>query len=118
MKDYIFSNVKDQLLNHLNDKEPSPAGNHARPVPHLTLKNGVIISVQASTNHFCHPIINYGVWKSVEVYLNKGMVSQELLKYQNGDGDFPVMGFVPIDLVVAEIIVSGGIKEENNDENN
>ena len=45
-------------------------------------------------------------------------VSQELLKYQEEDGAFRVMGFVPIDLIVAEIIVSGGIKEENSNENN
>jgi hypothetical protein len=119
MKNYIFSNVKDQLLNHLNNKKPgSIDDNYTRPVPHITLNNGVIISVQASTTHYCHPKINYGVWDSVEVYLDRGMVSQELLKYQEGDGIMLVMGFVPIDLVVAEIIVSGGIKEENNDENN
>ena len=109
MKDFIFSNVKDQLLNHLNDKASE---RKTRPVKALELNNGVTLSVQASSTHYCYPKIDYGIWDSVEAYLSKGTVSQELLKYQEEVGDFPVMGFVPIDLIVAEIIVSGGIKDE------
>tara|TARA_R100001530_G_scaffold130316_1_gene101167 strand:+ start:372 stop:719 length:348 start_codon:yes stop_codon:yes gene_type:complete len=115
MKDFIFSNIKDQLLNHLNDKASE---RKTRPVKALELNNGVTLSVQASSTHYCYPKIDYGIWDSVEACLLEGTVSQELLKYQEEDGVFRVMGFVPIDLIVAEIIVSGGIKEENSNENN
>ena len=115
MKNHIYSEVKYQLLNHLNDKASE---RKTRPVKALELNNGVTLSVQASTTHYCYPKINYGTWHSVEACLLEGTVSQELLKYQEEEGDFPVMGYVPIDLIVAEIIVSGGIKEENSNENN
>ena len=49
MKDFIFSNVKDQLLNHLNDKASE---RKTRPVKALELNNGVTLSVQASTTHY------------------------------------------------------------------
>ena len=114
MKDFIFSNIKDQLLNHLNDKQGTKLGNewHTPPVKALELNNGVVLSVQASKTHYCYPKIEYGIWDSVEARLIIGTVSQELLKYQEEDIDFPVMGYVPIDLIVAEIIVSGGIKPQ------
>ena len=114
MKDFIFSDVKNQLLNHLNDKKSTLMGEqwHKLPVKALELNNGVTLSVQASKTHYCYPKIDYGIWDSVEAYLSKGTVSQELLKYQEEGQDFPVIGFVPIDLIVAEIIVSGGIKDE------
>ena len=115
MKDFIFSDVKDQLLNHLNAKDSE---RKTRPVKALKLNNGVTLSVQASSTHYCYPKINYGTWHSVEACLLEGTVSQELLKYQEEEGDFPVMGYVPIDLIIAEIIVSGGIKEEKSNENN
>ena len=121
MKDYIYSDVKHQLLNHLNNKKPDPDHDYVPPVTAITLGNGVVMSVQASKTHYCHPRINYGIWRSVEVYIdpkyNKD-VSNELLRYSEEHGDDPVMGYVPIDLVVAVIITSGGIDEikmENDD---
>ena len=128
MKDHIHSEVKDQLLNHLNDKKPDPDHDYVPPVTAITLGNGVVMSVQASKNHYCHPRINYGIWDSVEVYIDPKYykdvpdeplkynkyykdVLDELLKYNEEHGDDPVMGYVPIDLVVAVIITSGGIDE-------
>tara|TARA_R100001244_G_C5137030_1_gene127087 strand:- start:310 stop:639 length:330 start_codon:yes stop_codon:yes gene_type:complete len=109
MKDFIFSDVKDQLLNHLNGVGISSYKNK-RLVKALKLNNGVVLSVQASESHYCYPKINYGIWSSVEVHVVKGIVSEELLKYNDDvNSDFPVMGYVPIDLVVAVIITSGGI---------
>ena len=114
MKDYIYSDVKHQLLNHLNNKKPNPDHNYVPPVTAITLGNGVVMSVQASKNHYCYPRINYGIWRSVEVYIDPKYykdISGELLKYNEEHGDDPVMGYVPIDLVVAVIITSGGIDE-------
>ena len=121
MKDHIHSEVKDQLLNHLNDKKSDPDYDYIPPVPPITLSNGVVMSVQASKTHYCHPRIDYGIWDSVEVYIDPKYykdVPDELLKYNEEHGDDPVMGYVPIDLVVAVIITSGGIDEtkmENDD---
>ena len=56
MKDFIFSDVKDQLLNHLNAKDSE---RKTRPVKALKLNNGVTLSVQASSTHYCYPKINY-----------------------------------------------------------
>jgi len=118
MKDFIFSDVKYQLLNHLNSKKAESLGKFVAPI---ILENDVIISVQASEAHYCYPKINYGIWDSVEVYIDPKYykdVPDELLKYNEEHGDDPVMGYVPIDLVVAVIITSGGIDEtkmENDD---
>jgi hypothetical protein len=113
MKDFIFSDIKHQLLNHLNNKKPDPDHNYIPPVTAITLGNGVVMSVQASETHYCYPRINYGIWSSVEIYIDSKYykkICDELLKYNEKEGDCKVMGYVPIDLVVAIIITSGGIK--------
>ena len=120
MKNHICSEVKYQLLNHLNDKKPDPDSDYIPPVPPITLVNGVVMSVQASKTHYCYPKINYGIWDCVEVYIDPKHyenVCDELLKYNETASE---MGYVPIDLVVAVIITSGGIKdeEEKSNENN
>ena len=86
----------------------------------ITLQNNILVSIQASETHYCSPKINYGVWNSVELCIDSKYykdVPHGLLKY-NEEGECPVMGYVPIDLVVAFIIISGGIislTEENED---
>ena len=108
MKDFIFSDVKYRLLNHLNSKKAETLGKFVAPI---VLENDVVISVQASETHYCYPKMNYGIWDSVEVYISPKYyrdVCSELLKYL--EKEEKTMGFVPIDLVVSYIITSGGIK--------
>jgi len=107
MKDFIFSDIKYQLLNHLNSKKAESLGKFVAPI---ILENDVIISVQASEAHYCYPKINYGIWDSVEVYISPKYykdICSELLKSLEPYWFTP---FVPIDLVVSYIITSGGIK--------
>ena len=44
-------------------------------------------------------------------------IAHELLKYNQQEVECPVMGYVPIDLVVAFIIISGGIIDLGKKEN-
>lgn len=115
-----FIITKYDLYQHLNDKKPYKNSEFFPPVSAITLQNNILVSIQASETHYCSPKINYGVWDSVELCIDSKYykdVPHGLLKY-NEEGECPVMGYVPIDLVVAFIIISGGIislTEENED---
>jgi len=103
--DYIFDDVKDDLLNHLNLE--------ATVVSEIDLNNGVSLSVQASSTHYCQPKINHGVWQTVELRISsdyKSKIPKSLLNYKEGDwhGDYIILAYVPISLVVSFIIISGG----------
>lgn len=116
-----FIITKYDLYQHLNNKKPDKNSKYIPPVPAITLQNNILVSIQASETHYCSPKINYGVWNSVELCIDSKYykdVPHELLKYNQQEVECPVMGYVPIDLVVAFIIISGGIislTEENED---
>ena len=103
--DYIFEDVKDDLLNHLNIE--------ATVVSEIELNNGVSLSVQASSTHYCQPKINHGVWQMVELRISstyRYKIPKSLLNYKEGNwhGGYIILAYVPISLVVSFIIISGG----------
>jgi len=102
------------LLKHLNDKTRLDLNEHGvvgwrKTVPVLLLKNGTEISVQASSMHSCNPRINFGMWTEVEARINMSneKIPKALRKFEcNYDG---IMNYVPIDMIISFIIMSGGI---------
>lgn len=80
-------------------------------VPQIKCADGFVMSVQASSGHYCVPRNSIGPWAQVEVgYPSKRVV--DFMPYMDGGkGTKPtetVYGYVPIELVVKAIARHGG----------
>jgi hypothetical protein len=76
--------------------------------PRLVLTDRLVISVQASTMHYCIPRSNHGPYTHVEVGVMKGGVPKVLKRYgYPGQG---VIGFVPVSVVNYLLKKHGGVK--------
>lgn len=73
---------------------------------HVTLKNGMVLSIQASENHYCSPKNNFGPYTHVEVMGNLHAVFEE------HHDCWDVFARVPVDLLEEFIEKNGGIDEE------
>ena len=79
----------------------------------ITCTDGYTISIQASQGAYCQPRENYGPWYMVECGFPNRNPSQSLMEYAE-DKDNPrdtVYGYVPVEVVVAEIEKHGGIAQ-------
>lgn len=81
----------------------------ARPI---ICKDGLKMSVQASSSHYCSPRNNHGPWSEVEVGFPSKRV-EELMPYAENSDDpcGTVYGYVPVEIVEHVIDIHGGIDE-------
>lgn len=88
---------------------------YTRPLRRILLKNGVQLSVQASSTHYCSPRNDVGPWVEVEVgVFNKrspirsfGRVERQG-KWRDPSGWW-LYAYVPLNVVEAYIQKAGGI---------
>jgi hypothetical protein len=78
----------------------------------ITLMDGISLSIQASSGHYSTPRDNEGPYTKVEVGFVQDIDGDMI--YPEGwsewqDGDCPVWGFVPVEIVNAFILKHGGI---------
>ena len=89
------------------------AGNLSHEVmPPLICRDGLKLSVQASSYHYCEPRNHAGPWNSMEVGF-PSMPIPELRKWRddlgNDDSDNDcVFGYVPVDKILETIEKHGG----------
>lgn len=118
--DYYKILGKNTLVKYTFDEIVSGVGNvHAYPgeagitiakplADNILLKNGhVLVSVQASSKHYCSPRGNYGPYDTVEVYLTNRKYSRALGEYRTPN-DPQLHGYVPVHLVRKFIESYGG----------
>lgn len=75
------------------------------PVPHITCRDGTVLSVQASEYSYCYPRNNTGPWVKVEV-----MVCSKKTKpihFVVDPDDSNIGGYIPIECVAKEILTRG-----------
>ena len=99
------SSAVDIIAMHLNDylmksKREFLYG----PVPHITCRDGTVISVQAGGFHYCRPKSIKGPWTHVEVMM---MSSTTPVHFDYPECD--VAGYVPIESVAREILSRGNM---------
>jgi hypothetical protein len=94
-----------------------------RPLrPSMVLKDGTVLSVQASETHYCEPRENDGPYTAVEIGFPKQSISEgsvmikqvlidELMPFAepSGDGYSGVFGWVPVEVLEQVITGRGGI---------
>ena len=78
----------------------------------ITCADGVTLSVQASSHHYCSPRNNEGSWNEVEVGFPSVLVP-EWLEYRDGPREDTdnVFGYVPVELVREFINAHGGERQ-------
>lgn len=74
-------------------------------IPQMVCKDGFKFSVQASWGHYCTPRNSVGEYTHVEVGY-PSQVEEALLGYS--DGENPIFGYVPIEVVEKIIVKHGG----------
>lgn len=80
-------------------------------MPKLYLKDGVSVSVQASTLHYCSPKNNTGPYTHVELgYIEGCEIPAAFMEY--GEPDSSIFAFVPMYLIEFFIAAHGGIDAE------
>jgi len=72
------------------------------PVPHITCRDGTVISVQAGGFHYCRPKSIKGPWTHVEV-----MMDTDPIHFESDDGG--IAAHVPIEAVAREILSRGNM---------
>jgi len=78
------------------------------PVPHITCRDGTVLSVQSSEFAYCSPRNNAGPWKTVEVmFCSK---NDEPIYFTIDPGDFNIGGYIPIEDVAKEILARGNAR--------
>jgi hypothetical protein len=105
MNDSIISIITQHLNSHLLSATVHDMGHGFRyrePVPHITCRDGTIISIQAGDAAYCTPRNNQGPWTHVEVMMINGGVPVHF-EYPECD----VAGYVPIEAVAKEILSRG-----------
>jgi len=81
-----------------------------RIAPHIHCTDGAVLSVQASSLHYCSPRDDHGPYQSVEVGYPTSPPPPSWDRYQ--DGENPVWGFVPVNLVRQFIEDHGGESDQ------
>lgn len=83
----------------------------SRFVGRIECNDGLTLSVQASSGHYCHPKSDTGPWTSFEVGITSRHVPN-LAYYTDGPGDTTkaVCGWVPVDVILGVILDAGGWK--------
>jgi hypothetical protein len=98
--------VTDIVNAHLAANRPD----RAYPVaPALTLKDGSVLSVQASSGHYCTPKANEGPYSTVEVMVCQGPHPRAFIERagrRQPDGVYP---FMRVSVVNAVIESRGGV---------
>jgi hypothetical protein len=81
-----------------------------RQVRPITCADGLSLSVQASTTHYCEPRDGVGPWTAVEVGFPSHRV-EELMEYDQHDAEptKTVYGWVPVEVVERIVEAHGGI---------
>lgn len=76
---------------------------------HVTCKDGTVLSVQASSMHYCYPKMDsLDDYSSVEVSVVSGEELNEAMQYFNSG----VYGFVPVGLLEEVVADRGGLVKE------
>lgn len=83
-----------------------------RQVRPIKCADGLELSVQASTTHYCSPRDSAGPWTAVEVGFPTERV-EELMEYADNPDDptQTVYGWVPVEVIEAIVEKHGGIVE-------
>lgn len=86
--------------------------------PAIKLADGETISVQASEIHYCSPRVSGANWESVECGFPSFRPSPALMQYAETPTDptKTVYGYVPIEIVLAEIEAHGGVHPDDSKE--
>jgi len=93
-----------------NERYAGSASDHPRNRKAVVCADGLILSVQASSTHYCHPRDDFGPYDSVEVGYPSEAVP-ELMMYAESPQTptATVYGYVPVELVDSVIAAHGGI---------
>ena len=81
-----------------------------RMAPALRMKDGLFISVQATSRHYCTPREDFGPWTHVEVgFPNREL--PEIMEYAENSANptETVYGWVPVEIVEKIINDAGGV---------
>lgn len=87
---------------------------HLNHIPRIKCRDGLVMSVQASTFHYCAPRDSFGPWSAVEVGFPSSRVEQFMPYIDGGPDTDPlttVYGFVPIETVAEVIAEHGGFAD-------
>ena len=87
----------------------------------IVCKDGTVLSVQASSWHYCSPRRNEGPYRQVEVAIISGVPSPELIKYLENDLEYyeeneeslMVCAYVLVRIVSRFIEECGGVHEKS-----
>lgn len=107
--------LNDYLLNPANLRDNWPMKmlrQGFRQVKTIKCKDGLTLSVQASSTHYCTPRNGIGPWTAVEIGYPSAPV-EELMEYADNSDDptNTVYGYVPVEVVEAVIAKHGGFAE-------
>lgn len=99
-----ITSVQQYLLN----KDP-----RNKQVPKIICKDGFMLSVQASSMHYCKPPRDYTIWTHVEVaYPN---IEEDVLEQYADEPDgfnMTIYPYVPIEIIQGLVDKHGGIDHE------
>lgn len=113
MNIYTVQNLIDHLMSVRDEYDFDTQMDRSFPrAPRIECMDGFSLSVQASHGAYCQPRTNLADWYQVEVGYPSAQPT-EFLSYAE-DRDKPtstVYGYVPVELVVAEINLHGGVLE-------
>jgi hypothetical protein len=103
--------VLSAYVTRMRDKATENQLSHDQ-VPPLVCRDGLKLSVQASSSHYCEPKNHVGPWKSMELGFPSRSVP-ELRSWREDLGDDSpdeecVFGWVPVDMLLKTIEKHGG----------
>ena len=104
--------VNEFLMATFNGVELMPGFVMARPRPHCKCADGYVVSIQASSNHYCSPRADGRDVQYEAVELGYPNQPDELILEYAEEPDSPcetVYGYVPVDVVDALCAKHGGI---------
>lgn len=107
----VINNTLAKLQEHLSSaaKELIPGIWFKDITPPVKCKDGAILSVQASSDHYSTPRENFGPYTEVEVWHVTGAGPNGVIEFDYSDDD--PSAYVPIEQVVQFIDNHGGIAD-------
>jgi len=84
--------------------------------PRLVCKDGFSISVQGNKHAYCTPKLDDVTYTHVECgFPSSTPITKELIDYAEDPEDLceTVYGFVPVDVVIAELVAHGGVVKDS-----
>lgn len=94
--------------------EPESECDLLKTFPRIKCANGFSISIQAGRHAYCAPRDNHGGWWQLEAGFPSEAPSSALLAYaeQPDEPTKTVYGYVPIEILQAELDMHGGIAHD------